>query len=508
MDNDPVPDIRQYVDEWAQDLEVLRQNRLLDEGTFITFARDRGIAISGVVTGDPGTFHQRGWLASDGLDHRGGPLFHPFRLYSLYGILKTCELRIPPLILLERDSILGYIERLSSGLQSLDLGEGAQEHNRIADLAVLLEPLYWPRITDHLFYPIEMSESDFKWRRGQYHQQVAQLVATLDPTCWRRRHESLRREAARVDNNGKLYLLLRLANWPERERLRGRTALALWMRHIAEVIRRAFEEVYAEPWPEEDEAFGWWPEGARARPFGSERPLDDALHSKPYLAWEYGLFTGSSVRWYVEGDTEYHAVRHMIPEPSEIGIELMNLQGVIGAERDNIALKLNDWLQEDKKFRRFSMISFDSDVRATVRVIRRQVVQKNIVGYIAAHQPDFECANFTVQELAEVAARIDEAHGSSGDAVRNGDWTGIANGRTFEQRYKEISARQPRALKGEEWGKALAKYAAEHPNRSDNGSERPFVREIRAALLGRIANYDLHKERFAFDLETFELIDV
>jgi hypothetical protein len=60
MDNNPVPDFRRYFEEWAQDLEVLRQNRLLDERAFTTFARDRGIAISGAVTGDPGNLHKRG----------------------------------------------------------------------------------------------------------------------------------------------------------------------------------------------------------------------------------------------------------------------------------------------------------------------------------------------------------------------------------------------------------------------------------------------------------------
>jgi hypothetical protein len=330
----------------------------------------------------------------------------------------------------------------------------------------------------------------------------------LDPNRWRKIHESLRFDAARIDDNGKLYLLLRLANWTQRERLKGRIALALWMRHIAEVIRRAFEDIHAAQWPEEDQAFGWWPPRARTRLFGSERPLDDARQSGPYLAWEYGLFTGSSVRWYVEGQTEYYAILHVLPEPSKIGIELINLRGVIGADRDNIALKLGDWLKEDRTFRRFSMISFDSDVEANVKAIRRQVARKNVVGYIAAHRPDFEFANFTIQELVEVAGRLDEADGSSGDVVRNGDWTGIVNGRAFEQRYKEISARRPSALKGKAWGEALAAYVDEHPNRPDDGSKRPFVREMRAALKGRIARYDLQKERFGFDPDTFELVDL
>jgi hypothetical protein len=475
MDENPVLDFRRYFEEWAQDLEMLRQNRLLNEREFITFARDRGIAVSGAATGDPGSLYGQGWLASDGLDYRG-PLFHPFRMYPLHCIL--------------------------------DRGEDTRESNQVADLAVLLEPVYWPRITGHLLYLTDIVESDFALQPDQYRQKALQLVGTLDPNLWRERHKSLRFHAARMDGNHELYLLLRLANWKQRERLKGRIALALWMRHIAEVIRRAFEEVYAQQWPEEDQAFQWYPPGSRTRLFGSERPLDDARQSGPYLAWEYGLFTGSSVRWYVEGDTEYYAILHILPEPPKIGIELINLRGVFRADRDNIALKLGDWLREDKAFRRFSMISFDRDIEANVKTIRRQVKRKNVVGYIAAHKPDFEFANFTLPELVEVAARIDEADGSSGDAVRNGNWAGIATGRAFEERYKELSVRRPRALKGKAWGEALAVYVDEHPNRPDDGSERPFVREIRAALQGRIANYDLQKEHRRFDPNTFEQIDL
>jgi hypothetical protein len=31
MDNNTVPDFRRYFEEWSQDLEVLRQNKLLGE---------------------------------------------------------------------------------------------------------------------------------------------------------------------------------------------------------------------------------------------------------------------------------------------------------------------------------------------------------------------------------------------------------------------------------------------------------------------------------------------
>lgn len=138
-----------------------------------------------------------------------------------------------------------------------------------------------------------------------------------------------------MDKNSELYVLLRVGKWDIRKELAGKIGGALWIRHLAEVIRLAFEEVHATKWPEEDQRFGHWLAGGRRRFFGSERPLDDATRSKPYIAHRFGLFTGSSVRWYVEGHTEYGAISELLPEASAFGIELVNLGGRIADNPDN-----------------------------------------------------------------------------------------------------------------------------------------------------------------------------
>ena len=163
LDKKPVPDFRRYFEEWANDLEMLRQNKLLDERAFITFARDRGIAVSGISTEDLANMNKQGWIASDGLDHQGRPLFHPFRMYPLHCILEKCQLLIPASVFIDRNSVLEFVEQLPEFLLSIDLGENARESNQVADLAVLLEPIYWPRITGRS-YRWDRSESDFRLR--------------------------------------------------------------------------------------------------------------------------------------------------------------------------------------------------------------------------------------------------------------------------------------------------------------------------------------------------------
>lgn len=504
MTQDDIPDLQSYLQGWSHDLNLLRQNRLLDEGEFIGFARDRGLIVSGIVTGDPGKFHHLGWLMSDGIDHAGQPIFHPFRLYPLQKILQASK--------------SGPVEEILTSLSNGNhVAEAARARNRVVDLAILLEPIYWPQITGRFSWPVDFGQSNaealdgHEALRNAYLPKVVDLVKTLDADLWQRVHTSLCKDAARMDRNDELYLLLRLSNWEQRKKLVGCISGALWLRHIAEVIRRAFEDAHSVQWLEEDEAFATWFAGGRIFSYGSERPLDDEAKSKPYLALSFGLFTGSLIRWYVEGETEYHAVLYRIPEPSKVGIELVNLRGNLANEKDNIALKLSDGLKKDRELRRFSMLSFDLDVPQNVKAIARQVQQGNIVGYIAAHNPDFEFANFTVHELAEIAALIDEEDNNnsvSGDVVRNADWTGIINARDFEAEYKKISLRKPQGLKGPDWGKALAAYAFENLYRQDDGSERPFVHEIRTALQGRIVRYDYHKENIGFDSDTFAQIDL
>ena len=148
-------------------------------------------------------------------------------------------------------------------------------------------------------------EHEKRWTK--YWTGVKNLLDGRDVLAWERLHASIRQRAARLDDNPELYLLLRLSSWERRKELTGRIGGALWIRPIAEVIRMGFEELHQVRWLEEDRAFGRWSPEARARTFGAERPLDDTLAAKPSLASRFGLSTRSTLRWYLEGHTEYYA---------------------------------------------------------------------------------------------------------------------------------------------------------------------------------------------------------
>jgi hypothetical protein len=492
--------------QWSDDIETVRQVKLLDEAAFLRFVKNRGLSVYGVVTGEPGEFYRRGWLRRDGSDHGGGPMFHPFRLFPIHRIIGVLQRSIAASVWLQEDAVRRVVESLITSIPTpQEIDELARRWNCMADLPILLEPVYWRRITGGYTHSAWLTEDEYEARYANYRTHALGFVETLDPEKWRLVHETLRLNAAMVDSNNELYLLLRLSSWAQRERLEGDVSGALWIRHMAETIRLAFEEVHHLKWPEEDEAFGTWSVGGRVIAFGADRPLDNLLRSKANLALAFGLFTGSVVRWYVEGDTEYFAILSLLGSRADAGIELVNLRGNIGTGRANIALKLADGLAEDRALRRFSIISFDCDVRENIKAIRRHAQKEDIVGLVTAHDPDFELSNFTVEELAEIAARMDAADGFSPDPVLGCDWSLVRSGREFEALYKQVSASRRGNLKGKAWGEALAQYAAEHPNKSD-GTERPLWEEIGAALRSRVVKYEYQRASYRIDPQTFRAV--
>ncbi|MEK9502586.1 hypothetical protein [Gaopeijia maritima] len=492
---------------WGADLPELFQNDLLDESGLIRFVRSRGIRINGTTRGDPSLLCEAGLLRRDGVDPSGQSLFHPFRIYAVYRVLKACTIRPAPSASLDRERLPELLDWIPELLPSLEVVSTiAEVANEVCDLLILLEPAYWPNVAGVFRWPGLADKEDHRGRAAGHREDVVRLVADLDHDKWRRVHEDMRLEAAELEGNHTLYLLLRLAPWEVRNRLEGQIGGALWIRHMAEVLRRAFEEATNGEWPEEDEAFGSWPAGARVDLYGSDRPLDRPLASKPYLAREFGLFTGSVVRWYVEGATEVGAVEEILPDASIAGIELVDLRGNFEDERGNVAMNLGDALLQDLALRRFSIISFDLDVPASVRSIRRQIEQDRIVGFLAAHDPDFEFANFTIDELVEVASAMDERAGFDAAPLRSANWDRVVSGRSFEEEYLRLSARRPRSLKGREWGRVLARYAVQQPRLAD-GTERPLIRALTAALRSRIAAYDHQRERFRFDPDSFLLVE-
>ncbi|SDB53043.1 hypothetical protein SAMN02927930_02089 [Pseudidiomarina indica] len=461
-----------FTNEWSH----LLQNNLWSESKFIRKARLWKLPVKGVVKGEPSEFYERGLLKSDGVTCDSQPLFHPFRLHTL-------------------DKLLQFREQPTDWLT-----EQSRVWNLVIDLIIALEPIFWPQITGLTRFSLTNEHTRFE-TVATYKEKVLKFISKLNSSQWREIHHSLKIDASNKDDNSDLYLLLRHSRWEQRKKLSGSIAAGLWFRHIAELLRLGFEQARGEKWLEEDYSHGIWHEGSRTLAYGSERPSEDPYLTRCYLSQSFGLLTGSVVRWYVEGATELYAIRTMIPSPERLNIEVVDLKGNLKSDKQNIAMKLKDCLTADIAQRRFSFISFDTDVSQNVKTIRQQIAQGRVCGYVTAHEPDFEFANFDIQELVEIASELDRTRGYDPATLIEADWSEVSNGKEFEQMYK-VRSQRGTSLKGAEWGEALAEYVDRYPVR--NGEERPFFKQLRAAVQAVRVKYELQRNEFIVSPDTFK----
>lgn len=516
----------------------LQQLRLLNERDFIQFLRDLGQPVCGAVTGDPTAFHQRGLLHQDDFGEvpSGGkePLFHPFRFLVTHELYKAMNLSCCLSFGLEpdkyKDTITTRFDRVAQHIQDDAFQAHLTHFNALVKLCIQLEAAHWPDISGQVHYDSTQLHREYEMamrrqggggpksfsdleigpivaeQRETYKAKIAELLRQIGLETLKGFNERLRQDGYRVDPNDSLYLLLRAMPWEQRFKLKGTLAGAMWIRHMAELIRLGVRDAFNEELPEEDQAFGMWYAGGRERFYGFERPIDNLYRARRYISAHFGLPRGGVLRWYVEGETEWYFIKALLEDPSLFGIELVNLRGVLSQDRDNIALKLGEWVDQDFAAERFSVLSFDADVPSNKKLVKRLVDDDRIVGGINSNSPDFEFANFTIGELVEIAARLDESEGGSGQAVRQGDWSKVHGARQFEERYLQLSSQKPRSLKGEAWAKALAAYANDYPKHAQTGQERPILEAIGNAVWAERASWRYQREKYQFNPDTFSLV--
>ncbi|WP_373508742.1 hypothetical protein, partial [Thiocapsa sp.] len=173
--------LNELLGDWSDQLADLEQNHPIDEGGLIRFAKDRGIPISGVVTGDPSKFGELGWLPQDRKRSDGAPLFHPFRFYSLHRVLNACRIPVATSASLDRERIGAFVGRVARewmpGLERI--GEWAVSWNRVVSLCIILEPVYWPQVTGLTKRSAFIDEAEFQASLEDYRRRLRELVGQL-----------------------------------------------------------------------------------------------------------------------------------------------------------------------------------------------------------------------------------------------------------------------------------------------------------------------------------------
>lgn len=438
--------------------------------------------------------------------------FHPFRLYVLHHVNRVFGSRFSSTQYLTDPE--GFVAGLRLVVEHLDHWTSGEqcaqrfEHwNRIAELAIVLEPTAYGEVFHSLRWRFPDSKESMEAKLDQLREQTNMLLSGFS----REQIDTLRRDlcqdAESIDNNKIIRVLLRLMAAHRRLNVRSSLGAAMLFSSMAEIIRRAAEEAKGETFAEEDElGFGQWMTGARRSIYGSDRILDAPLEVRRDFLTAMGLDSGVKVRCYLEGTTELGAMT--LAAGDGAGAEFINLRGQV-IEKKGKGLGFVEALKTDKKSHVFSIVLLDGDNTDNVRALRKAANEGCFFGRFFIAHPDFEFANFTVDELVNVALSL---AGRGGGEVPLHDEIlplvkGVGSAKEFFKALKSTSLCH--VGKSFDWGGALMDHAIKSPKLPQGhpqaGNTRPVIEAAQLVIDARGSGYVRSLERFEVDPETGEL---
>jgi hypothetical protein len=438
--------------------------------------------------------------------------FHPFRLFVLHHVRRTLTIKTTPTQYAKyvegvQSVSVAQVEHLDHWTATDQFSERFDYWNRVAELAIVCEPL----VHETHFRPGILLPG----RREQLQGAVRELLIQMGEQHVNEQRGDLAFAADTLDQNRTIHTLLRLMKSSERLHLKDSLGAAMHLLNMAEVIRRSHEYLLGTELPEEDELGpGQWMEGARRRLYGHDRVFDAPKRNLREFLNILGLDFGVKVACYVEGETELGALAHA--SGVEAQVKFVNLRGQF-AEKGGRGLSFVESLESDKASHVFSLIVLDGDRSDFVRAVRRAAADRKFFGRFWISSPDFEFANFTLDELTEIVARLQR---------------GKAEVMTYERQTIEPSLRQVLfgctsadkffdALKkhgvsgvgkGETWGRALMAYAIEHPHFAEGhiqaGVERPIIDMAKLLVRAQGAGFLGSMEQSVVDPDTGRLTPI
>ncbi|XSG73973.1 hypothetical protein ACP8Y2_17490 [Herpetosiphon llansteffanensis] len=412
-------------------------------------------------------------------------LFHPFRYYVLYHLQRVMQLHISPMQILRAKSYPGLLDSSISMFDNWSNTNGFLEAiarwNNIASLAIVTEPFAFLKMFRTISYPLRFNHTQW-YKLIQDHWDEAKVIyqkTSLD--VLQSIHQQLSVTVEDLDSNVEIHNIIRLSK-DDTLRLKVSDNLggAMYIRTMAEMIRRGIEDTYKIELLEEDGVrYGPVSREIKIEEYGAGRLFDyDRKVINEYLKQKY-LDYGIRIRWYVEGSTEYGALKKAISMYNISDIEIRNLRGKFVESKD--ALSFRESLEQDMSSSIFSFISLDGDRSDNLRVVRKAAETELFLGFFYISEPDFEFKNFTSLELAEVLwSMVPELHN---DLDMKNSLIEIVsdstNAKDFFKKALSIS-NQFRVGKGEVWGEKLMEYAMENP--IINGGVRQVLEAIDTSI--------------------------
>lgn len=444
-------------------------------------------------------------------DKRINLYFHPFRIHIVNMLIKHFEYRVSPFQYLTylpgaNKVVESQNEYMENYTKEPRFHEYVNNINRVVSLVVACETYSYQFIFNKLKYSSFESIESLENKREDIISEIKGLLESLGID----RIEEIRKkfciEADTLEPNHKLHILLRFTNSNFRESLKGTVGCGMLYWAMAESLRHVCERVFEMKFLEEDElGFAMWMTDAKKEIYGSNRLLSANRTVKNEFLKKCGLNYSTTARCYVEGKTEYGALKSYFDASS--GIEIKNLKGRI-IEKGIVSFR--ESLEQDIHSQVFSFILVDSDSNDIVRAIRSAAENDEFCGMFFLSNPDFEFGNFSIHELIEIAFGLlskNETENVNYDDLRTRLLT-VTSGKEFMKVFKSANL-DNYVYKGAKWGEALLTFALMNQKQSkseDDKNYRPLIEIIEVLDRSRIVGYNSTYDNYRVEPTTGRLL--
>jgi hypothetical protein len=207
-----------------------------------------------------------------------------------------------------------------------------------------------------------------------------------------------------------------------------------------------------------------------------------------------------------------------------VGVQVTNLHGLIKEGKSKTgkpigATFFRDNLRTDIENHIYSMVVIDGDIEDNVRVLEsaarnnRNSEDDGIFGRFFLSKPDFEFANFEIEELEEVLWNMtgNEKPSQADRELLHGFVKDATKSKEFFNGVHRASIDLPQLIeldKGEKWGEELMKFAWEH--KIKQGQKRKIIEAVELALHWEktinLERYETAKKTYMVDPQTGEFI--
>lgn len=425
------------------------------------------------------------------------PYFHPFRYVVLHGLAQCLQpSRIATFQALFSESsaqtICKMIWQIPQAQTTTSFWPEVRRLNDLAAFLIMSEPTHYPRVVQMSGGPLLRTPEQHRADHKQHAAAVQTLYRRAGLEQLQAERERMVRWAEIEEPNRNVHILLRLAAGKIRRELKGSLGIAVLLKGLAEMVRRGCAaHIKGEALPcEEHIGFSSIDDRVMQEAFGASSIVDAEAAAKEAYLRHFRLDYSTQVRWYVEGATEFGAVSEAADALGAAHIEIIDLKAqFIANSRKNI-LGFRDSLRRDQATQVLSFVSVDTDRDDNLRALRRAAEDEEITGRVFLSAPDFEMANFSLNDLVEVVLTFANADADKGVLRQQ-----LCASQSLRDLHTKARALGLEVGKSESWGRALMRFALANPT-TTAGTQRGVVKAVWQAAAARLSSYRYFRQRY------------